>query len=399
MVVRFDVRDPSAGGSVGGGSCTTGSNGKCAFTYSGPLAARTDSIVAYVDANNNNARDPEEPPAAAQKTWFPVILTLSPDSDSNPIGGSHTVTARVTVYGTNDPVAGMTVRVRVTGAATSSGSCTTDATGECGFTYPGPVTPGVDTISAYVDANNNGAQDADEPVATASKTWVAGAPATLTLSPATATNTVGTRHTVKAQAMDSLGSPTSGIAIRFTVTGSVTASGTCTTGPSGECDFTYLGPALPGADAITAYADTSNDNAQSAGEPGAAATKAWILPLSIGRDVHGAGQFRSVSGNKVTFEFTAKDTGRTLWGNCNLTEHVSGSDQKVKCLDVKAFVVAGNVATIYGTALHDGSPTMYVIKATDDGKPGTGSDTFSITTADGYVAAGTLEAGNIHVKD
>ena len=49
---------------------------------------------------------------------------------------------------------------------------------------------------------------------------------------------------------------------------------------NGEATFCYQGPELPGADAISAFADTNNDTAQDPGEPSAAATKVWTLPTT-----------------------------------------------------------------------------------------------------------------------
>src|SRR5712691_4731645 len=115
-------------------------------------------------------------------------------------------------------------------------------------------------------------------------------PTTLVLSPAAATNTVGTSHTVTATVNDQFGDPFQGVVVRFTVTGSVTTSGNCTTDAAGQCTFTYTGPSLPGADLITAFADTNGDGTLDAGEPTGTATKAWILPTSTPGQVTGGGQ-------------------------------------------------------------------------------------------------------------
>ena len=58
------------------------------------------------------------------------------------------------------------------GSVTASGACTTDASGQCTFTYQGPVLPGVDTITAFVDSDGDGALDPGEPSDTATKIWV-----------------------------------------------------------------------------------------------------------------------------------------------------------------------------------------------------------------------------------
>jgi hypothetical protein len=76
-------------------------------------------------------------------------LKLAPLFATNPVGTSHTVTATVTqlVGGTEVPVPGVTVNFTVSGANTASGSCVTDANGQCTFTYVGTAT-GFDTITA-----------------------------------------------------------------------------------------------------------------------------------------------------------------------------------------------------------------------------------------------------------
>lgn len=78
----------------------------------------------------------------------------------------------------------------------------------------------------------------------------------MTLSPAADTNPVGTSQTVTAMVMDATGQPVANVIVRFTVTGSLSASGQCTTGATGTCTFTYQGPAFPGTDTINAYADS-----------------------------------------------------------------------------------------------------------------------------------------------
>src|SRR5687768_9065563 len=91
----------------------------------------------------------------------PATLTLSPADDTNPVGTSHTVAATVT-DAAGKPVSGVTVRFSVTGANTTSGSATTDASGEATFTYTGS-NAGVDRIHAFADTNNNGTENAGEP--------------------------------------------------------------------------------------------------------------------------------------------------------------------------------------------------------------------------------------------
>jgi hypothetical protein len=219
-------------------------------------------------------------------------------------------------------------------------------------------------------------------------------PATLVLSPPADTNPVGTSHTVTATVTDAGGNPVPNIVVRFTVTGSVSTSGSCTTAANGQCSFTYQGPSLPGADLISAYADSDGDGVQDAGEPVGTATKAWVLPVSTAGEANGGGQIQNVAGNKISFGFHAKTSGG-IQGGCNVVDH---GGRMIKCLDVTALVLSGNQATIYGNATDDGVATTYVIHAVDNADPGKGADTFSIQTASGYSASGTLTAGNVQVK-
>jgi hypothetical protein len=273
IVVRLAV----TGSVLTGGQCTTNASGQCSFTYAGPTAPGADAITAYADTDGDTTQDVGEPAGAAEKTWAPgapATLVLDPAAASNPVATEHTVTATVgDAFG--NPTPNIVVRFTVTGAGATSGTCTTNASGQCDFSYPGPNEPGADAITAYADTDGNATQDVGEPAGTAEKTWTPAAPATLVLSPATATNPVGTSHTVTATVRDAFANPTPGILVRFTVTGPGASSGTCTTGAGGQCTFTYSGPTAAGADAISAFADTNTDGEQSLGEPSGAATKVW----------------------------------------------------------------------------------------------------------------------------
>jgi hypothetical protein len=229
-----------------------------------------------------------------------------------------------------------------------------------------------------------------------------GAPAALTLSPAADTNPVGTSHTVTATVVDGAGQAVPNVVVRFSVSGSVTTSGQCTSGAGGQCSFSYLGPQLPGADLISAFADTDGDGVWDqclvalgcVDEPAASATKAWVLPTSTAGEASGGGQIQNSAGDKISFGFHAKSAGG-LQGGCNVVDH---GGRMIKCLDVLSLTIAGNDAAIYGNATDNGAATTYVIHAVDNADPGKGADTFSIQTASGYSASGTLTAGNVQVQ-
>jgi hypothetical protein len=78
----------------------------------------------------------------------------------------------------------------------------------------------------------------------------------LTLEPSSASNPVGTPHTVTATVTCD-GTPQAGVVVTFTVMGTGSTPtppvGACTTGPDGRCTFTYTSP-TPGEDVIRAEA-------------------------------------------------------------------------------------------------------------------------------------------------
>jgi len=390
--VRFSV----AGAVNTSGTGTTDASGQAAFCYTGPTAPGADAISAYADANANNTQDAGEPGAAASKTWVlgaSATLTLTPSAAINVVGTQHCVTAVASdAFGNLTP--GVIVRFSVIGSVGASGSATTEANGQAAFCYTGPTAPGADTITAYADANANNTQDAGEPGAATSKTWVLGASATLTLTPSEATNIVATQHCVTAAASDAFSNPIPGVIVRFSVTGSVGASGSATTEANGQAAFCYTGPAIPGADAIAAYADTNSNNTQDAGEPGAAATKAWLLPAATLGQVTGGGQVPAALGS-IAFGFNAKSTDLGVKGNCNVVDRAAGVH--IKCLEVSSLVRTGTHATLFGPGTINGTPMIYRIDVEDLGEPGAGRDSFKILTDSGYAAGGVLTGGNIQI--
>ena len=105
-------------------------------------------------------------------------------------------------------------------------------------------------------------------------------PANLALDPASATNPIETEHCVTATVTDANGNPNEGISVVFSVSGTSSDSGTATSDASGEAQFCYSGPALPGTDEITAFADTDGDSTQNGDEPSGSASKTWEIPDS-----------------------------------------------------------------------------------------------------------------------
>lgn len=99
----------------------------------------------------------------------------------------------------------------------------------------------------------------------------------LTLDPPTATNTVGTPHTVTATVFAN-GTPQPGVAVHFEVTAgpNTGTKGDATSDANGKATFSYTG-STPGTDTITASADLLG-NGEVPTLVTATATKEWVAP-------------------------------------------------------------------------------------------------------------------------
>lgn len=221
----------------------------------------------------------------------------------------------------------------------------------------------------------------------------------VTLTPAAATNPVGTGHTVTATATNASGAGVAGATVFFEVTadGASVNGFRTTTNASGQATFTYQGPDFPRSDTITACVDRNDNGRIDAGDPCATATKQWVFPASTPGSATGGGQMLNfvtgLDGIMLGFNFNSDAKGTK--GNCTINDKTS--DTSVKCTDVLAYVQAGNTATVYGTAEVNGALTYFKIVVTDNATSGAGADTFSILTASGYQLVGALTQGNIEV--
>jgi hypothetical protein len=410
VTVRFTV----TGANPTSGSDVTDANGQATFTYTGTHTG-TDTITAYADTNGNGSQDAGEPSGTATKAWTPgppAKLTLTPATATNTVGDPHTVTATVTDQYDN-PVPGVTVRFSVSGANTASGADVTDANGRASFTYIGTNT-GTDTVTAYADTNHNGVQDPGEPSGTATKHWRAGPPATLTLAPEAATNTVGDRHCVTATLKDRFGNPVPGIAVRFSVPTHIATfahpfSGSDVTDANGEATFCFTA-SLPGTDAIHAYADTNNDGTQDApppagDEPFADAAKVWTLPASTEFcevKVTDGGWIIAVNDDRASFGGNAKvpEGASEVQGQEQYTDHGPADPRDVHSIELTAMTCTDDLhsATIFGRATVDGSGDyVFRIDVTDGGQGGS-NDSYGIILSDGYASGQQdLRGGNVTI--
>ena len=260
-----------------------------------------------------------------------------------------------------------------------------------------PTTPG-----AFDRSLNNPRGDFVRDAFVTKLTFAAGAPASLTLAPKTATNAVGQQHCVTATVRDTSGSPVPGQTVFFSVSGANSASGFQSTDASGQARFCYTGT-MTGNDAIKAFVDKNTDRVQQSGEPGDTAAKTWVAPASTaGCKVTGGGRITAKNGDKATFGGEARATSSSsASGNPEYTDHGPATPFKLKSTQVQAVVCSQDRkrATVFGRGTIDGSTQVsYRIDVTDNGEPGK-NDTYRIRLSNGYDSGEQrLEGGNVQVR-
>jgi Bacterial Ig-like domain (group 1) len=240
---------------------------------------------------------------------------------------------------------------------------------------------------------------------------VAAEPFSLVLTPAQATNTVGTEHCVTATVTDEAGQPVPGVTVVFDVSGASTEHGTPTTDSSGEATFCYTGPELPGQDVIHAFADTDGHGTQDAPppplgkEPGDEATKTWIPPASTpGCEVKltQGGRITTVDGDDATFAGNASvDAEGVATGQEEYQDHGPAAELDFHSLEIASVVCSegGKEASIFGDGTVAGSGDFgFRIRVRDEAEPGAGADVYGILIANGYASGDqTLAGGNVQI--
>ena len=219
-------------------------------------------------------------------------------------------------------------------------------------------------------------------------------PASLTLAPKTQTHNTGGQACVTATVKDKNGAAVAGVTVRFSVGGSVTASGSVATDANGQARFCYTGPSKPGKDQVKAFADTNGNNRQDPGEPSDTATVTWVSPgpppchESDGEgDVQGAnGGSAHVSSDQDSCEDRDQD---------QVQSHDPGANRDFHSTKIQSvqFDAATGTATIYGLGISNGTPVSFVAVETSSGPLTFG--TFSLSLSDGYALVGNLLKGTI----
>jgi hypothetical protein len=261
------------------------------------------------------------------------------------------------------------------------------------------------------------------------------------LTPATATNAVGTSHTVTATVTSPSGipSPGPGVPIEFDVisgpnTGQTShpvntgacAPSDCTTDTTGKVTWTYTSNGTAGTDTIQACFPERPVVVQRAGdEPRTCTTATKVWGTSTGK-VTGGGQVQgdpvfSVNGvllsvpalipsladpkSQASFGFVVQGSGGTPTGNLEYND--KPADVRIKATSIttlfftKGSCGANTHVTFTGTAdvTRSAGTTSETFSAEGDdcGEPGT-TDRFGITTSGGYSnGPSTLIGGNIQI--
>ena len=173
----------------------------------------------------------------------------------------------------------------------------------------------------------------------------------------------------------------------------VDTSGQCTTNSNGQCDFAYTGPSLPGADLITAYADSDSDIVRSRLGGGRDLRPGRLRPRRRA-SASGGGDIE-VGGNRIVFGFSARSGGNGFQGSRTsrpggrrdgpLYGRDRARDQRQR-------------GEVFGNATVDGVESPhYRLDGVDNADPGRGADIFSIQTGTGYSRSGTLTGGNVQI--
>jgi Big-like domain-containing protein/beta-propeller repeat-containing protein len=376
ITVNFSVAGPNGPLS---GSGTTDANGQATFCYTGTHAG-TDTITAKAVGGS----DPSDTATKTYEPDVPASLALTPKTATNTAGDPHCVTATVKDQFGN-PTPGILVSFSVAGPnGPRAGAGVTDANGQTIFCYTG-THAGTDTITARAFGGSN-------PSDTATKTYGPGPPASLTLTPETATNVVDARHCVTAHVEDVFGNPTPGITVDFSVTPPTfrtPSSGSVVTDGSGNAVFCYTS-ALPGQDVITATARGGTN-------PTDTAHKTWVLPPNNAAcKVTYGGWIIATNGDRANFGGNAQGNGPK--GQEEYQDHGPAMDINVHSINVLAVTCSrdGTMASIFGKATVNGAGSYdYRIDVRDLGEPGR-NDRYRIRLSNGYDSGDQqLRGGNV----
>jgi RHS repeat-associated protein len=337
----------------------------------------------------------------------PGQLALQPAAAANPLGALYTATAAATDAG-GSPLVGVTVVFTVASGPNAglTAQAVTDANGLATFRYTG-TTAGTDALSASI-TNASGALFQSSSV---TALWLP--TVQLALSPASATQAVGTPYNATLLATDGSNQPVAGLTVTFQVANGPNAGKTAqqTTGANGQTLYSYTS-VTAGTDTLTASIGLQGGNSLSA----TPVTATWtassasgfvLAPLSQSLPVGTAagltatllgGSQQPVANQAVTFTVTSgPDAGTTGQATTNaagvaafsITGLTQGSDLVQATTGQGGGMLTSNPATVAWTAVP--TAVMYTGPSFGDyGDPLTLSARLTATTTGQPLSGQTL---------
>jgi hypothetical protein len=331
-------------------------------------------------------------PVAGGASEAALTLTLSPTAAETPLGREHTLTATLTDSDGQVPSLSYVILMSVSGANAIDIGCRTSAgASQCNSSYNG-AKPGLDTINAFIDVDEDGSRDAGEPTAQATNTW---RQPTLALTPATAETPLGREHTLTATLTDSDGQvPSLSYVILMSVSGANAIDTGCrTSAGASQCNSSYSG-AKPGLDTINAFIDVDEDGSRDAGEPTAQAANTWVEPIpnSTPGCAGGIGTLQTNRNAGFAFGVRYRAGAESPEGALGFADRTAG--KSITSRLITSLIIVGSHASIRGEGRTNGGQTVALRVEFDDLSANGRLDTFTIEWP-GYRASGTLRSGNI----
>jgi hypothetical protein len=212
-----------------------------------------------------------------------------------------------------------------------------------------------------------------------------GAPATLTLRPASDSNVAGAEHCVTATVRDGAQNPVPGVSVRFSVTGANRASAVKTTSTYGRAHLCYTGTKA-GRDTISAFVDMNLNAVRDAGEPGGTATNTYSAsaPATLG---FGPRSDANTAGTEHCMLAAVRDAFQNAVPGVSVRFSVSGANRTSAIRTTSA----SGLALFCYTGTKAGTDTITAfVDADGDGIKDTGEPRKSVTNTYRAAAAATL---------
>jgi hypothetical protein len=264
-------------------------SGAPAIAYAG-VENGTDTLTVWEDTDGNDAVDPGEATGSMTISWKAPQVALTPTQSTDDKFQGATSSLVVTLA--NNPASsggntGRTIRWSVSGANSTSGTATTDGSGQATIAYTG-TNDGTDTVTAYADVSGSaGTRDGFDPSATMTMTWD---PA-VQISGGPSEDAIGGSHSETIRFVDSFGNPLVNALVIYQISGANPTNGQVLARPvgadsgarlnartdgSGNATVTWTGsnPA-GGTDTLDVWADADNSSSVTAGDPHASKTVTW----------------------------------------------------------------------------------------------------------------------------